>query len=280
MRLSRRAALWARRPLRPETVSGAALDARVRSDSDCWWRHRRPGARPGPGEESGDGSIVLEQQASFSTAGAGIQLGPNGVHVLQRLGLAEMLRPMAWAFPKRWLCMTALPAEHWPSCRWGAGLLRGTVLPTGWRTEAICTRRWQGPFLPNHRSLCAQDLRLQPSRSTAKGVRGDELGGRISRRRGPRRRGRAVVERAPRHVCPRMSPKPVGATATRTVIPVAAAGRLALPAVGLWLSPGVNVVHYPVRGGSEIAAVVIAKEAWRGNGVGRRGGSGGALGAS
>jgi salicylate hydroxylase len=64
---------------------------------------------------------------------------------------------------------------------------------------------------------------------------------------------------APGHV-----PHFVGATAARTVIPVAQAGRLALPAVGLWLTPGANVVHYPVRGGSEIAAVLIAAEAWAG----------------
>jgi salicylate hydroxylase len=62
---------------------------------------------------------------------------------------------------------------------------------------------------------------------------------------------------APGHV-----PYFVGSTAARCVIPVAQAGRLALPAVGLWLSPGANGVHYPVRGGAEIAAVLIAAEAW------------------
>jgi salicylate hydroxylase len=56
----------------------------------------------------------------------------------------------------------------------------------------------------------------------------------------------------------------VGSTATRTVIPAAAAGRLAVPNVGLWLSPGANIVHYPVRGGAEVAVVVIALEAWQG----------------
>src|SRR5262249_57923807 len=38
-------------------------------------------------------STVLEQRNSFGGAGAGIQLGPNGVRVLQRLGEAEALRP-------------------------------------------------------------------------------------------------------------------------------------------------------------------------------------------
>src|SRR5439155_16350196 len=65
-------------------------------------------------------------------------------------------------------------------------------------------------------------------------------------------------------VCPSLLPQFVGATATRTVIPAAEAGRLAAPVVGLWLTPGVHVVHYPVRGGAEIAVVVIAREDWQG----------------
>jgi salicylate hydroxylase len=37
-----------------------------------------------------------------------------------------------------------------------------------------------------------------------------------------------------------------------------------VPNIGLWLSPGANIVHYPVRGGTEVAIVVIAMEAWQG----------------
>src|SRR5215470_1735936 len=43
--------------------------------------------------KTGRRSVVLEQRSSFSGTGAGIQLGPNGVRVLERLGLAEVLRP-------------------------------------------------------------------------------------------------------------------------------------------------------------------------------------------
>jgi salicylate hydroxylase len=60
------------------------------------------------------------------------------------------------------------------------------------------------------------------------------------------------------------APEFAGATATRTVVPAAEAGRLAIPAVGLWLGPSAHVVHYPVRQGSEIAIVVIAREPWQG----------------
>ena len=42
--------------------------------------------------QAGRSAIVLERRAEFETEGAGIQLGPNGVHVLRRLGIADALR--------------------------------------------------------------------------------------------------------------------------------------------------------------------------------------------
>jgi salicylate hydroxylase len=60
------------------------------------------------------------------------------------------------------------------------------------------------------------------------------------------------------------APRPVGVTATRTVIAAARAGALATGAVGLWLGRGAHVVHYPVRAGAETAVTVIAREDWQG----------------
>ncbi len=67
-------------------------------------------------------------------------------------------------------------------------------------------------------------------------------------------------------VDPTSAPQFAGATATRTVMPAGEAGILAGSVVGLWLTPGVHVVHYPVRAGAEVAVVVIAAEDWRGQG--------------
>jgi salicylate hydroxylase len=64
-------------------------------------------------------------------------------------------------------------------------------------------------------------------------------------------------------VAPGIVPEFAGASASRVVLPRDKAGRLAENAVGLWLSPTAHVVHYPVRGSAEIAAVVIAKENWQ-----------------
>ena len=67
-----------------------------------------------------------------------------------------------------------------------------------------------------------------------------------------------------RTIAPDAQPAFVGATATRTVIPAPGDGPLAQPVVGLWLTPGVHVVHYPVRQGRDVAVVVIAAEPWQG----------------
>jgi salicylate hydroxylase len=60
------------------------------------------------------------------------------------------------------------------------------------------------------------------------------------------------------------TPRPVGATAARTVIPIEEAGHLRTGSVGLWLGGDAHAVHYPVRGGSEVAVTVIAREDWQG----------------
>src|SRR5262245_45571066 len=75
----------------------------------------------------GRGSVVLEQRDTFATAGAGIQLGPNGVHVLQTLGIADALRPQV-GMPERIRVhdgrtaqvLAELPLGRWIAQRHGA----------------------------------------------------------------------------------------------------------------------------------------------------------------
>jgi salicylate hydroxylase len=207
-------------------------------------------------------SVVLEQRTSFGGTGAGIQLGPNGVRVLQRLGLAEALHPavgvpdaLAVHHGITGRTLAVLPLGRWIAARHGAPYWvahRGdlhAVLAAAAAAEPRITLRARFALS----SLTANQARVQ-ARSTA----GDVVaGGALVGADGLWSVTRHFI--APGHV-----PQFVGTTAARTVIPVAQAGRLALPAVGLWLTPGANVVHYPVRGGSEIAAVLIAAEAWAG----------------
>jgi salicylate hydroxylase len=209
----------------------------------------------------GRSSTVLEQRDAFATAGAGIQLGPNGVRVLQRLGVAEALRPLVGEPEgirvhdgRTARALTTLPLGAWIAARHGApywvahrGDLHGVLLAAAAAEPRITLH--SGFSLA---SLTQTDLGVQVSSAGGEAIAGRALVG-----------ADGLWSSVRQAVCPSMWPQFVGATATRTVIPASQAGRLAAPVVGLWLTPGVHVVHYPVRAGADIAVVVIAREDWQ-----------------
>jgi salicylate hydroxylase len=207
-------------------------------------------------------SVVLERSREFAPLGAGIQIGPNGMRVLQALGVAETLRPHA-GVPEAIVVhagssghvLTRLPLGSWIANRHGApywvahrGDLQRVLLDTAAADPRIAIRT---------------GFDVAAVSEIATGVTATD-------RSGATETGRALIGAdglwsTVRQSFPGMpAPTFAGATATRCVIPAARAGRLAIAAVGLWLSPQAHVVHYPVRGGSEIAVVVIAHEAWQG----------------
>ena len=72
-------------------------------------------------------SVVLERQQDFAPLGAGIQIGPNGMRVLQALGVADALQPFA-GVPEAIVVhagasgrvLTQLPLGNWIASRHGA----------------------------------------------------------------------------------------------------------------------------------------------------------------
>src|SRR4051812_22107982 len=189
----------------------------------------------------GRNSIVLEQRRDCATAGAGIQLGPNGVHVLQRLGIAEALRPLVGE-PE------AIQVHQGQSGRTIASLPLGR-----WMAERHGAPYWVAHRADLHGALLAAasaasrvELRtgfaLAAIRQSGEGIEVSSGDGRVVQ-------GAALVgadglwSRVRREVCPSLEPEFVGATATRAVMPASEAGRLAGAAVGLWLTTRVHVVH-------------------------------------
>jgi salicylate hydroxylase len=212
--------------------------------------------------KSGQKSAVLERQPEFATAGAGIQIGPNGVRALQELGVADAVKPFAGK----------------PEAIVVHGGSNGRVLaqlPLGaWICERHGAPYWVAHRGDLHRLLAeaaalSSDIALHTSCEVTT-ITQCETGVLVTDANGRSLEGGALIgadglwSLVRKSVAPAAEPAFAGATATRTVIPVADAGRLAMPAVGLWLSPTAHVVHYPVRGGTEIAVVVIAREPWRG----------------
>jgi salicylate hydroxylase len=199
---------------------------------------------------------VLERNAAFSEAGAGIQIGPNGVAVLRALGVAEALEPK-----------TGRPDDiRVMDARTGRML---TALPLGDTISA----RLGGPYWTAHRAdlhaallerakreaLIAITTGFEVDRleATSEGVRVISVGGTMAA-------GAALIgadglwSKVRGYIADGVALRPVGRQAYRAVVPVEGMpAALRVNSTGLWLARGVHCVHYPVRGSSEIAVVVI-----------------------
>ncbi len=206
-------------------------------------------------------SRIVERRAEFSEAGAGIQISPNGVRVLQQLGVAESLAPYV-GVPE------AIVVRHGGS---GRVLQR---LPLGaW----IAARHGAPYWVAHRRDLQAALLiacRASPLIEITTGAAiasFAEVDGRVAVRcadgttvQGAALIGADGVFSVVRDVlAPGHAPVFSGRTAARTVIAAddVPAG-IDKASTGVWLAPGAHVVHYPVRAGREIALVVVREEAW------------------
>ncbi len=210
----------------------------------------------------GRACAVLERRERFATEGAGIQIGPNGVRILQYLGIADALRPLVGVPESIDVregsngCMLArLPLGSWIAQRHGSpywvahrGDLHGVLLAAATADPRVSVR---AGFEVASLTQTAEEVRV--TSSAGETLTGCALVG-----------GDGLWSNVRATLMPSAVPQFVGATATRAVIAAAEAGRLNIPAVGLWLSPRAHVVHYPVRGDAQIAVVVIAAEDWRG----------------
>jgi salicylate hydroxylase len=204
-------------------------------------------------------SRVLEKRTDPSEEGAGIQIGPNGVHVLRQLGVADALAPLT-ASPVSLRIMDGVSGREL------------TVLPLG----STIAERHGAPYWSAHRAdlhatlfqaardnplvtlSLGSEVQSAVSHSTEVGVvlsdssqlsapaliAADGLWSRL----------RDTVFKA----------KPLQHTskhAYRAVIPAEnLPASLSKTSTYIWLSPRAHVVHYPVRSGQEIALVVVLSD--------------------
>lgn len=212
--------------------------------------------------QQGIPSRVLERRAQFSEAGAGIQLGPNGVRVLRQLGVDRDLAPLVGR-PREikvfagesGAILSRLPLGDWIEARHGAPYwvahrqdLQAALLAVARRSNLI------------ELVLGFDVARFAP---TNKAVRAETESGTSAD-------GRALVcadgvfSRLRPQIGPETRPRFAGKTAARTVLDAGTAHPpLDAEAIGVWMAPHAHVVHYPIRAGREIAVVIIRDEDWQ-----------------
>lgn len=201
---------------------------------------------------------VLEQRAPGHEDGAGIQVGPNGVHALGALGVADLLRPYV-AEPKEISVregrtarvLARLPLAPWMRQRHGAPYwvmrradLHGALAA---RAGAISAIRIRHGFKITRVEQDAERVTIAAvdgaSATGAALIGADGLWSVVARQ--------GLGTRAPQFT---------GRTAARVVLPMTV-----LPpaftqlATGLWLGPRSHLVHYPVDAGRGVNFVAVVE---------------------
>jgi salicylate hydroxylase len=210
-------------------------------------------------------SHVVERRASFSEEGAGIQIGPNGTRILRSLGVAEALRPHVGV--PQWLVvhdaqaggeLGRMPMNVDMAARFGAPYW------VAHREDLHAALLMQARAEPRIRLTLGADVAVAATADNAAGIAlrdGAVLTAPVVvGADGLRSRLRAETGHPGRLAW-------VGKSALRSVVP---AGDTPAPLCDgnthIWLSPDAHVVHYPVRGGAEMALVAIVRDTFSGEG--------------
>ncbi|MEV6931633.1 FAD-dependent monooxygenase [Dactylosporangium sp. NPDC051485] len=191
---------------------------------------------------------VLERSAEFTELGAGIQLAPNGLHALDRLGLGAATRAIATPIDELRF-MDGVTGEH------------VTSMPLGAQYQA----RFGQPYVVVHRGelyrllldacQAAPGVELRPS-SAVTGYEQDRTGVTAWLAGGGQVTGTLLVGADGIHSAVRAQlvgdgpPRISGITVYRAIIPMAEVpAPLRARAVTWWAGPKCHFVHYPIAGG-------------------------------
>jgi salicylate hydroxylase len=209
--------------------------------------------------QRGIASHILEQAETFSEVGAGIQIGPNGMRILEHWGVAELLMGKG-STPEAIRIFDGLTGKMLNS------------VPLG----EFSLERYGAPYRVFHRAELQMAL-LEKARSLSnitittgfrirKFVEHDNEVN-VHCVSGNKQQGRLLIgadglwSRTRGQMHPAITPTFYGKSAWRAIISRADAPEpFKRQETGLWMAPNAHLVHYPVMGGEAINVVAVITE--------------------
>lgn len=202
---------------------------------------------------------VLEQAAAFADVGAGIQLGPNAVRLLDGWGLSTALRAVA-AQPQQLMVRDAHNGSTLGSLRLGAAMRQR------YGHDYLCAHRadLHGLLLGAAQQAGAsvvsgftiKKIAESQASTKAQGVNGSKNAQNMD--------GQALIgcdglwSVVRQHLLHDGPPRATGHLAYRALLHASAApAGVARQEVSVWLGPRLHVVCYPVRGGEWLNLVAV-----------------------
>jgi 2-polyprenyl-6-methoxyphenol hydroxylase-like FAD-dependent oxidoreductase len=200
--------------------------------------------------------VLLEQSSEFKEIGAGIQLGPNGLRMLDRLGVLPAVGPLV-VKPDDLIVMDGVTAEQ------------VATIPTG----AAFVKRFGYPYSLIHRAdlhrvlldACRSNPNIELlSGVTLAGFEDTEKGVWVQTIEQGRIQACALIgadglwSRTRESIIGSGKPRVSGHIAYRSVLPMdAIEPQYRRHAMTLWAGPRNHLVHYPLRGGQLFNLVAV-----------------------
>lgn len=213
----------------------------------------------------GIASTVLEKRSVFEPEGAGIQIGPNGTRILEELGIAGRLEPLAGKPDEiharsaiTGQTLSRLPLGEWIATRHGAPywVLHRSDLHHALHEAAVAE-----PLITINMGFAAHAVSNASARNDDDTLIVEAAGGKTFASRalvvadGLRSSLRDQVFDVPPLTFARKS-------AARAVITAEEMpAELRENATAIWMSPSAHTVHYPVRAGREVALIFVRADA-------------------
>ncbi len=215
-------------------------------------------------QRQGHEVVLLERAREISEVGAGLQLSPNACSVLNRFGVLEALEPFAHA-PDSLRIWSGTSGRQIARVELGAFIRERHknpfwVIHRADLQRVLLEKAQSTPGITIRLSCEVKDLTATPHDQLVCIFRENDTTGNLNCKALIGADG--VWSKTRQHIPGHKTARFSGQVAYRATVPIDRVDPKYAKDTGLWLHKDCHLVHYPIRGGSQLNIVVLAREDW------------------